>query len=40
MSHFVDTSNLENMYFAEIPIMALGIFWFIKSSEKLIEEKY
>lgn len=31
---------LENMYFAEIPIMALGIFWFIKSSEKLIEEKY
>lgn len=31
---------LENMYFAEIPIMALGIFLFIKSSENLIEEKY
>lgn len=31
---------LENMYFAEIPIMALGIFLFIKASENLIEEKY
>ena len=31
---------LENMYFAEIPIMALGILLFIKSSEKLVESKY
>lgn len=28
------------MYFAEIPIMALGILLFIKSSEKLVESKY
>lgn len=31
---------LENMYFAEIPIMSLGILLFIKSSEKLVESKY
>lgn len=31
---------MENMYFAEIPIMALGILLFIKSSEKLVESKY
>ena len=31
---------LENMYFAEIPIMALGILLFIKASEKLVDEKY
>lgn len=31
---------LENMYFAEIPIMALGILLFIKSSKKLVESKY
>ena len=31
---------LENMYFAEIPVMALGILLFIKSSEKLVESKY
>lgn len=31
---------LENMYFAEIPIMAFGILLFIKSSEKLVESKY
>lgn len=31
---------LENMYFAEIPVMALGILLFIKASEKLVDEKY
>lgn len=31
---------LENMYFVEIPVMALGILFFIKASEKLVDEKY
>ena len=31
---------LENMYFVEIPIMAMGILLFIKASENLTEEKY
>lgn len=31
---------LENMYFVEIPIMAMGILLFIKSSENLVDEKY